>query len=152
MLSAELKTNSVSFGVIVDGQHVRVLGPGDYFGEIATGVTGTRYGRRSAGSGPPPCRGGSRSRRGSAGPASWIARLSTRPPSTSAARQSPNQDDFALVAMLGLLGLRIFEATSADITDRGGEHGTGLSLPPDHARATALSYSVFISLNAFIIA
>ena len=41
----------------------------------------------------------------------------------TAARQSPNPHDFALVAMLGLLGLRIFEATSADITDLGGEHG-----------------------------
>ena len=30
--------------------------------------------------------------------------------------------------------------------------GTGLVLPPDHARATALSYLVFIPLNAFIIA
>jgi hypothetical protein len=27
------------------------------------------------------------------------------------------------VAMLGLLGLRIFEATAADITDLGEEHG-----------------------------
>ena len=33
------------------------------------------------------------------------------------ARQSPNPSDFALVAMLGLLGLRIFEATGADIAD-----------------------------------
>jgi len=41
----------------------------------------------------------------------------------TAARQSPNPCDFALVAMLGLLGLRIFEATSADITDLGEEHG-----------------------------
>jgi site-specific recombinase XerD len=44
----------------------------------------------------------------------------------TAARQSPNPYDFALVAMpglLGLLGLRIFEATSADITDLGEEHG-----------------------------
>jgi integrase/recombinase XerD len=31
--------------------------------------------------------------------------------------------DFALVAMLGLLGLRIFEATSANIDDLGEEHG-----------------------------
>jgi site-specific recombinase XerD len=37
----------------------------------------------------------------------------------SAARQSPNLNDFALVAMLGLLGLRIFEATGTDITDVG---------------------------------
>jgi site-specific recombinase XerD len=41
----------------------------------------------------------------------------------SAARQSPNLNDFALVAMLGLLGLRIFEATGTDITDVGEEHG-----------------------------
>jgi integrase/recombinase XerD len=41
----------------------------------------------------------------------------------TAARQSPNPRDFALVAMLGLLGLRIFEATSADIADLGEEHG-----------------------------
>jgi site-specific recombinase XerD len=41
----------------------------------------------------------------------------------TAARESPNPSDFALVAMLGLLGLRIFEATGADITDLGEEHG-----------------------------
>jgi hypothetical protein len=41
----------------------------------------------------------------------------------SAARTSTNPCDFALVAMLGLLGLRIFEATAADITDLGEEHG-----------------------------
>jgi hypothetical protein len=41
----------------------------------------------------------------------------------TAARESPNPCDFALVAMLGLLGLRIFEATGADITDLGEEHG-----------------------------
>jgi integrase/recombinase XerD len=41
----------------------------------------------------------------------------------TAARESANRDDFALVAMLGLLGLRIFEATSADIADLGEEHG-----------------------------
>jgi integrase len=41
----------------------------------------------------------------------------------TAARQSPDPCDFALVAMLGLLGLRIFEATSADISDLGEEHG-----------------------------
>ena len=40
----------------------------------------------------------------------------------TAARESPNPYDFALVAMLGLLGLRIFEATSADIADVGEEH------------------------------
>ena len=41
----------------------------------------------------------------------------------TAARQSTDPCDFALVAMLGLLGLRIFEATGADITDLGEEHG-----------------------------
>jgi integrase/recombinase XerD len=41
----------------------------------------------------------------------------------TAARESPNPYDFALVAMLGLLGLRIFEATSADTADLGEEHG-----------------------------
>ena len=39
------------------------------------------------------------------------------------ARESSNTSDFALVAMLGLLGLRIFEATGADIADLGEEHG-----------------------------
>jgi integrase/recombinase XerD len=39
------------------------------------------------------------------------------------ARESSNPCDFALVAMLGLLGLRIFEATGADIHDLGEEHG-----------------------------
>jgi integrase/recombinase XerD len=41
----------------------------------------------------------------------------------TAARESPNRCDFALVAMLGLLGLRIFEATGAEIADLGEEHG-----------------------------
>ena len=41
----------------------------------------------------------------------------------TAARQSASRYDFALVAMLGLLGLRIFEATGADIGDLGEEHG-----------------------------
>ena len=41
----------------------------------------------------------------------------------TAARESTNPSDFALVAMLGLLGLRIFEATGADIADLGEEHG-----------------------------
>ena len=40
----------------------------------------------------------------------------------TAARESPHPCDFALVAMLGLLGLRIFEATGADIADLGEEH------------------------------
>jgi integrase/recombinase XerD len=38
------------------------------------------------------------------------------------ARLSANPDDFALVAMLGLLGLRIIEARGADIEDLGEEH------------------------------
>jgi integrase/recombinase XerD len=41
----------------------------------------------------------------------------------TAPRESPSRYDFALVAMLGLLGLRIFEATGADIADLGEEHG-----------------------------
>jgi integrase/recombinase XerD len=41
----------------------------------------------------------------------------------TAARESANDYDFALVAMLGLLGLRIFEATGASIADLGEEHG-----------------------------
>ena len=41
----------------------------------------------------------------------------------STARESQDRCDFALVAMLGLLGLRIFVATGADIADLGDEHG-----------------------------
>ena len=41
----------------------------------------------------------------------------------TAARQSPDPCDFALVAMPGLLGLRIFEVTSADIAEIGEERG-----------------------------
>jgi integrase/recombinase XerD len=41
----------------------------------------------------------------------------------TASRESANPSEFALVAMLGLLGLRIFEATSANIADLGEEHG-----------------------------
>ncbi len=65
-----------------------------------------------------------------------------------AARDSANRHDFALVAMLGLLGLRIFEATGADITDLSEVHGhrvltvlgrgdklAVLPLPPAVARA-----------------
>lgn len=40
-----------------------------------------------------------------------------------AARTSPNSNDYALVALLGLLGLRIHEACRLDITDLGEEHG-----------------------------
>lgn len=41
----------------------------------------------------------------------------------AAARESANQFDFALVAILGLLGLRISEASHADTDDLGEEHG-----------------------------
>ena len=41
----------------------------------------------------------------------------------TAARVSPNPFDFALVCLLGLLGLRIFETVGADIDDLGEEHG-----------------------------
>jgi len=41
----------------------------------------------------------------------------------TAARESSHPCDFTLVAMLGLLGLRIFEATGTDIADLGEEHG-----------------------------
>src|SRR5229473_2072672 len=37
--------------------------------------------------------------------------------------ESANPNDFALVAMLALLGLRIFGATGAEISDLGEEHG-----------------------------
>jgi site-specific recombinase XerD len=40
-----------------------------------------------------------------------------------AARTSTNPFDFALVALLGLLGLRVFEACQADVDDVGEEHG-----------------------------
>jgi integrase/recombinase XerD len=66
----------------------------------------------------------------------------------AAGRDSTNVNDFALVAMLGLLGLRIFEATSSDITALGearghrvlGVHGKGdksalIPLPPAVGRA-----------------
>ncbi len=39
------------------------------------------------------------------------------------ARLSANINDFALIAMLGLLGLRIFEACGASIDNLGEEHG-----------------------------
>jgi integrase/recombinase XerD len=41
----------------------------------------------------------------------------------TAARLSGNRNDFALIAMLGLLELRIFEACGANIADLGEEHG-----------------------------
>jgi hypothetical protein len=39
------------------------------------------------------------------------------------ARLSPNINDFALIAMLGLLGLPIFEACGASIDNLSEEHG-----------------------------
>ncbi len=44
-------------------------------------------------------------------------------PRLVAARTSTNPSDFALVAMLGLLGLRVFEACNGDVDDLGEEHG-----------------------------
>ena len=41
----------------------------------------------------------------------------------TAARQSSNPFDFALVCLLGFLGLRIFETVGADIDHLGEEHG-----------------------------
>jgi site-specific recombinase XerD len=41
----------------------------------------------------------------------------------TAAKQSTNRCDFALVTMLGLLGLRICQAIGSDIEDLGEEHG-----------------------------
>ena len=104
--------------------------------------------RRSAGSSPRRCHGGSRVTAGfyrtcvidgllEHSPAAEHVRRPSVPPESptlgfthlqfeallTAARESPNPYDFALVAMLGLLGLRIFEATGADIADLGEEHG-----------------------------
>jgi site-specific recombinase XerD len=68
----------------------------------------------------------------------------------TAARLSANPNDFALVALLGLLGLRIFEACGSNIADLGEEHGHRVlrvrgkggkvvlvPLPPAVARACA---------------
>src|SRR4051812_49766231 len=41
----------------------------------------------------------------------------------SAARDSANPNDFALVCLLGLLGLRVFEACGLSLADIGEEHG-----------------------------
>ena len=48
----------------------------------------------------------------------------------TAARLSANPNDFALIALLGLLGLRIFEACAANITDLHEEHGHPRRLAP----------------------
>ena len=123
--------------------------PGQYFlSKAQIGSIGHSGGcKKPAGSSPPPSPGGSPSRPGSTAPAPSTESWSIHPPSTSAvpqplpnhltlgfthlqfealltaARQSPDPCDFALVTMLGLLGLRIFEATSTDMADLGEEHG-----------------------------
>jgi integrase len=69
-------------------------------------------------------------------PAEWLRRPTVPPESPTlgmthlqfealltTARESSNSFDFALVAMLGLLGLRIFEACGANVEDLGEEHG-----------------------------
>jgi hypothetical protein len=55
------------------------------------------------------------------------------------ARESSNVNDYALVAMLGLLGLRTFEATRADRENLGEVHGHPVLRCT--ARATRLSSS-----------
>ena len=55
------------------------------------------------------------------------------------AKHSTNRCDFALVTMLGLLGLRIFEATGSDIEDLGEEHGHRVLRV--HGRATRSCWS-----------
>src|SRR5256885_16210211 len=102
--------------------------------------------RTSAGTSPPPCPGACRSWPASTGSASSTRSCRTHPPTTSAdrwyhqsptlglghlqfealitaARLSTNINDFALIALLGLLGLRIFEACGSGIADLGEEHG-----------------------------
>ena len=106
--------------------------------------------RRSVGSSPPPSPGASRSAAGvlphlrhRRPPGALTSRACFRRPTVpaesptlgfthlqfeallTAARESSHPCDFALVAMLGLLGLRIFEATGADIADLGEEHFIG---------------------------
>jgi integrase/recombinase XerD len=69
-------------------------------------------------------------------PADYVGRPSVPPESPTlglthlqfeamltAARESTNPFDIALVCLLGLLGLRIFETVGADIDDLGEEHG-----------------------------
>jgi integrase/recombinase XerD len=55
-------------------------------------------------------------------PTLGLGHLQFEAPLTTA-RLSTNRHDFALIAMPGLLGLRIFEACGANITDLGEEHG-----------------------------
>lgn len=56
----------------------------------------------------------------------------------SAARESANKFDFALVSMLGLLGLRIFEATGSDIENL--ESHTATESSGSTARGTKSSW------------
>ncbi len=69
-------------------------------------------------------------------PADYVRRPSVPPESATlglthlqfeamltAARESTNHFDFALVCQLDLLGLRIFETVAANIDDLGEEHG-----------------------------
>jgi integrase len=51
----------------------------------------------------------------------------------TAARQSANLGDFALVCLLGLLGLRIFEATGLNIADLAGRAHAAGRWCPGHA-------------------
>ncbi|GAA2564575.1 tyrosine recombinase XerC [Winogradskya consettensis] len=55
-------------------------------------------------------------------PTLGLGHLQFEAPITTA-RQSTNPNDFALIALLGLRRLRIFEACGASITDLGEEHG-----------------------------
>jgi len=68
----------------------------------------------------------------------------------TAARESTNPFEFALVCLLGLLDLRIFETVGVDIDDLGEEHGHRVLrvrgkggkvvlVPPAARRQTALS-------------
>jgi site-specific recombinase XerC len=59
----------------------------------------------------------------------------------TAGRDSANPNDFALVAMLGLLGLRIFEATGADIAALGEARVTACSRRTARAKRPPSSHS-----------
>jgi len=59
----------------------------------------------------------------------------------TAARESANPCDFALVVMLGLLGLRIFEATGTDIWTPTSEKNTATGCCACAARAPRSSWS-----------
>ena len=96
-------------------------------------------------------------------PAAWLRRPTVPPESPTlglthlqfealltTARESSNSFDFALVAVLGLLGLRIFEACAANVEDLGEEHGHRVccgwsakaprsSSSPSHRRSAAPS-------------